>query len=205
MAPADIQTQVASITPTSNWTCPGCNARADVLAGQPGNVTSSAEIITPGQYPGGGATIQDNTLGTLSADGTPTTFGDITGYNVAGVTGVTGTYGAQGSGGGGIGSDYAANASTGAAAYADPSMYQQLPPAVVEAGDVQSAGAQKAAGTVAAGETGAAGVVSGTLASAVASAETFLGKAFVVVALVVLGAILVAFGLGLFNKKMVPI
>jgi hypothetical protein len=41
MAPASVQTQVAAITPTSNWTCPGCNARADQLAMNSANVTGT--------------------------------------------------------------------------------------------------------------------------------------------------------------------
>ena len=32
MAPADVQTRVAAVTPISNWTCPGCNPTASRLA-----------------------------------------------------------------------------------------------------------------------------------------------------------------------------
>lgn len=41
MAPASVQNQVALITPISNWTCPGCNARASALAVDPSNVSST--------------------------------------------------------------------------------------------------------------------------------------------------------------------
>lgn len=40
-APASVQTQVAAITPISNWTCPGCNSTASALAQNPSNVLSS--------------------------------------------------------------------------------------------------------------------------------------------------------------------
>jgi hypothetical protein len=40
-APASVQSQVASVTPISNWTCPGCNSTANTLALSPGNVSSS--------------------------------------------------------------------------------------------------------------------------------------------------------------------
>src|SRR5215831_16342357 len=42
LAPADIQTKVASITPISNWTCPGCNSVASRMATDPANVSNEA-------------------------------------------------------------------------------------------------------------------------------------------------------------------
>lgn len=42
-APAAVQTQVAALTPTSHWTCPGCNSTATRLANDPANVSGSPE------------------------------------------------------------------------------------------------------------------------------------------------------------------
>lgn len=40
LAPPDVQDQVALNTPVSNWTCPGCNSTANVLAQNPSYVAS---------------------------------------------------------------------------------------------------------------------------------------------------------------------
>jgi hypothetical protein len=54
---------------------------------------------------------------------------------------------------------------------------------------------------VATGVTGAANAVAGTAASVINSFESFTSNAFVVIALVVMGVIFVAFGLGMFGKR----
>jgi hypothetical protein len=57
LAPADVQSRVAAITPISNWTCPGCNSSAVALAQVPGYVTS-----TPGAAVGSSG-FDPNSLG----------------------------------------------------------------------------------------------------------------------------------------------
>lgn len=66
-APASVQTQVAQITPISNWTCSGCNSAAAGIAANPINVS---------QIPGigdTGATASDNGGITFNA---PSDFND---------------------------------------------------------------------------------------------------------------------------------
>jgi hypothetical protein len=60
---------------------------------------------------------------------------------------------------------------------------------------------QKGATTAGSDVQTAAGGIAGTLASIINSVETFTSSAFVMVALVVLGAIFIAFGLGIFGKR----
>ena len=47
-APASVQTQVAAITPISNWTCAGCNSTASALANQSGNVLANPDASLSG-------------------------------------------------------------------------------------------------------------------------------------------------------------
>lgn len=49
-APASVQTQVAAITPISNWTCPGCNSTASALAQNPANVQGSPSGNIPSDF-----------------------------------------------------------------------------------------------------------------------------------------------------------
>ena len=51
MAPAEVQTAVASQTPISHWTCPGCNSVAESMSGSPQYVSAT---------PGTGGPIQDD-------------------------------------------------------------------------------------------------------------------------------------------------
>lgn len=51
MAPADVQTKVAAITPISNWTCPGCNATASRLAQSSANITATPNSQIPAGPP----------------------------------------------------------------------------------------------------------------------------------------------------------
>lgn len=44
-APASVQTQVAAITPISNWTCPGCNSTASALAENPANISATPQSV----------------------------------------------------------------------------------------------------------------------------------------------------------------
>jgi hypothetical protein len=62
---------------------------------------------------------------------------------------------------------------------------------------------QSGAGTIGGDVTSAAGGITGTIASAISSLEQYTSSTFVVVALVVMGIIFVAFGLGLFGKNKV--
>jgi hypothetical protein len=81
MAPASVQNQVALITPTSNWTCPGCNATASRLATDPSNVTGSTIAAGPADSASGansGVGPDSNPLGssvTQNPSGTSTTSG----------------------------------------------------------------------------------------------------------------------------------
>jgi hypothetical protein len=80
MAPASVQNQVALITPTSNWTCPGCNATASRLATNPANVTGSplSSAAVPDNSSGGtpasdptGTSVTMNPAGTGSTTAPP--------------------------------------------------------------------------------------------------------------------------------------
>jgi hypothetical protein len=53
LAPADVQTSVALITPISHWTCPGCNLTASALALDPSNVSSSPSSGVVNAFSGG--------------------------------------------------------------------------------------------------------------------------------------------------------
>jgi Cell Wall Hydrolase len=75
----------------------------------------------------------------------------------------------------------------------------QLPSSISGAGKA----VQQGAGTIGSSVTGAASSAEGTLASAISSLENYTSSAFVVVALVVMGVVFVAFGLGLFGKRAV--
>jgi hypothetical protein len=72
MAPADVQTRVAANTPISNWTCPGCNARASALATDPNNISDT---------PGGGGTIatgpDHSSSGVAGGSNTGSVSGDL--------------------------------------------------------------------------------------------------------------------------------
>lgn len=128
-----------------------------------------------------------NSLGPASASDIASTDqgGNSLGYPAYGIDGTTSS--------GGIGYPSLTTQSLSAGQdYVAPGTYQQLPPAVTAAADTQAAGAEKSAG-----------ITGGWLSGITTSAETFLGKAFVVTALVVMGVVFVAFGLGLFNKKMI--
>jgi hypothetical protein len=72
LAPADVQTRVAAITPISNWTCPGCNSAAVSLAQVPGYVTS-----TPGSADTGGSSLTSDTPGFGPGSG-PDSSGNLT-------------------------------------------------------------------------------------------------------------------------------
>jgi len=72
-----------------------------------------------------------------------------------------------------------------------------LPSSVSGAGTAAKAGLTTAGGDV---QT-AAGGLAGTGASIINSAETYTSRAFVMIALVVMGAIFVAFGLSIFGKR----
>jgi hypothetical protein len=62
---------------------------------------------------------------------------------------------------------------------------------------------QTGAGTIGSSVTGAAGTVTGTVASAINSLETYTSSTFVAVAIAIMGIIFVAFGLGFFKPKQV--
>ena len=61
-APADIQTSVAAITPTSHWTCPGCDANANLLVTDPSMVSvvpiASQSDVTAANSGGDGSSMQ---------------------------------------------------------------------------------------------------------------------------------------------------
>ena len=87
MAPASVQNQVALITPTSNWSCPGCNAKASVLEGTPGMTTGSAIASGP----------VDNSQGSLPASATSTDpLGSSVTQNPSGASSTSGGTAAQG-------------------------------------------------------------------------------------------------------------
>jgi hypothetical protein len=77
MAPASVQTQVALITPTWNWTCHTCNDTASSLARNPSNVSdtpaSGATVATgPDTQVGAGATYDPATGQAIDPSNSPT-------------------------------------------------------------------------------------------------------------------------------------
>lgn len=83
-APASVQNQVALITPTSAWTCPGCNSTASALAENPNNIVSSP--VT--NYSDGNYGLGDPNLNQLNdpayLTGMPT-YGDISASDTTGL------------------------------------------------------------------------------------------------------------------------
>jgi hypothetical protein len=104
---------------------------------------------------------------------------DLTGISSAGAVGTQGTVG-----------------TIGAGAPVDITDLSGLDSSVSGAGKAVQTGA----GTIGSDTTTAASGLTGTLASAVNSLETYTSSTFVVVALAVMGIIFIAFGLGLFGK-----
>lgn len=81
MAPASVQNQVALITPTSNWTCPGCNATASRLALNPANVSETtiaggpadaSSGLNAGPQVGAGVTFDPSTGEAIDPSNSPT-------------------------------------------------------------------------------------------------------------------------------------
>jgi hypothetical protein len=103
MAPPAVQDQVAASTPISNWTCPGCNARASQLALNDANVSTTADPnatagssanpggvdpLTGDPLPGSTGGTGPGASGTFGGEGAATTvvgvsksfFGDLTNW-----------------------------------------------------------------------------------------------------------------------------
>jgi hypothetical protein len=153
-----------------------------------GNATNTDGLTLPAlQGSGAGSFAPDNPLGfgASSATNAYRTFtgspADLTGISSAGAVGIQGSVG------------------TVAGAGGAPVNITNLPgadTAITGAGKA----AQSGAGTVGGDITSGVGSLTGTAASAISSLETYTSSAFVVIALVVLGAIFIAFVLGLFGK-----
>lgn len=82
MAPADVQTYVASQTPTSHWTCPGCNNVASGMAGSSQYVSATPATAISGD----GGSYGD--YGRGGSPGGDPNYG-ITGTPYSGGTGLT--------------------------------------------------------------------------------------------------------------------
>lgn len=123
-------------------------------------------------------------------------FGDISGLSVAGVNAPIGAdSGSILSGGSGALSNIPGGSLISALGGGTPINITDLPGA-----DTAISGA----GTnVQSGLTGAANAVAGTFAGGLNALQTYTSSLFVVVALVVLGVIFIAFGLGMFGKRQV--
>jgi hypothetical protein len=156
-----------------------------------GNATNTGGLTLPAlQGSGAGSFVSGNPLGfgaSGSTDGsTSSTFtgspADLTGISSAGAVGTQGTVG-----------------TIGAGTPVDITDLSGLDTDVTGAGKAVQSGAT----TIGSDTTTAASGLTGTLASAVNSLETYTSSTFVVVALVVMGVIFVAFGLGMFGKQQI--
>lgn len=132
--------------------------------------------------------VPDNAFdGSTAASGvaggtSPISPSGMTGISSSGAVGTQGSVGTIGAGGG---------------IAVDLTDESGLPSSVSGAGTAAKSGLTTAGSDV----QSAAGGIVGTLASTINSAETYTSRAFVMIALVVMGAIFVAFGLGLFGKR----
>ena len=126
-------------------------------------------------------------------DDTPNlTDSDFAGLTDADIMG-TGSSAGTALGQGGIGSDAVAGGTAGTTGTPLPGQ-QNTGEASIAGGAVQ-----KGLGTAGTDVENAAGGIAGTLASTINSIEQYTSSAFVIAALVVLGAIMLAYGLGLFK------
>lgn len=165
-----------------------------------------------GQVNNGGATTATTGDGSNVSYGTPDpNSGDITGYQVAGVNApldagdgaspqsiattpmVGGGAGMSGVPGTGVGQDGTTFQSGGGA----PETVTNISQAGGDAGK----SIQSGLGTAGTDVENAAGGIAGTLASIGNAVQSYTTSAFVMLALVVLGIIFVAFGLGMFGKR----
>jgi len=96
-------------------------------------------------------------------------------------------------------------AGVNAPGYVDPTQYAQqpLPKAVVQAGDTASSGFATGGKEAAQGVMGGAQTLYNAVSGGLQSLESFTSTAFVYVALAVLGIIFVAFGLGMFPRRVI--
>jgi hypothetical protein len=153
-----------------------------------GNTTNTGGLTLPAlQGSGAGSFAPGNPLGfgaSSATDASSTSTGspaDLTGISSAGAVGMQGSVG------------------TVAGAGSAPVGITDLPGA-----DTPITGAgksvQSGVGTVGGDITSGVGGLTGTAASAISSLETYTYSAFVGIALVVMGIIFIAFGLGVFGK-----
>jgi hypothetical protein len=138
--------------------------------------TGSPGSFAPGNPLGFGASSATDASSTFT--GSPA---DLTGISSAGAVGIQGSVGTvAGAGGAPVGITDLPGADT----------------AITGAGK----SVQSGAGTVGSDITSGVGGHTGTAASAISSLETYTSSAFVGIALVVMGIIFIAFGLGVFGK-----
>jgi hypothetical protein len=187
---------------------PGPGAAGDISRGTKalgqfgGGAGASGSYLTMNPSPGQSSYLNSGGLGSAYTSSGGIGLGDVGGSGdyLSGVTGSTlsgaGLYGAAGttagtlSGAGGLGSVGGGVAvdltdPTGVASQAGSSV-------------------QKGLGTVGSDATSSTNSLDSYAASAVNSLEQSFGEAFLMIALVVMGIILVAFGLGLFGKDRLP-
>jgi len=215
-APYSTQVNVAENIPVSRWGPATQSAlQAAGYTPQPGE-TLGQMLTRYGENPADTVAADGSTYnGAAASGGSITSVGAATQSDIAalGGDGTTNSVGAT------LGGDGTTNTlgypalgipgTTQSAATSGPG-YQALglsPTGVLGNASPPTLGGQQAeaGATAGAGQavSGGLGGIAGAITGVFTSAETFLGHAFVVVALVVLGIVFVAFGLGLFNKKMV--
>ncbi len=194
-APYDVQLAVAQNIPIGRW---GSNTRNALSANGysfSNNQTLGQVLANNGESPG---TATPNGLNaTLSANENPSdpNYGDITGYNVAGVNAAS-----TDAGSGLQGTPSLSGGATNGAIGNPLSSGGGQPVNITDLPGLDTS-VTSGASTVQSGLTGAAATVANTFASGLNALQTYTSSLFVVVALVVLGVIFIAFGLGLFGKR----